>query len=240
MTIKMDAVGGDVGELHQRLVEAGEQIDVGELRSATFGKSTLIAVQDFQARHVDPRGRGLTVDGVVGPMTWAALANPREPVEKFIADGWRQEPSMTNHEAMHAVMAAVAEIGQKEIPPGSNRGPRIDLYNGPDYVGSPYCANFASWAWSRTPAGSPFGKKASALKLYSWAKTNGKLLEPVAAVSPGDIGIILRSGGRGHVELVVSREFDGNISLVGANVAGAVRGTVRNRSAFQYFMRPCI
>lgn len=234
----MDAVGGDVGELHQRLVEAGEQIDVGELHSAAFGKSTLIAVKDFQARHVDPRGRGLTVDGVVGPATWAALANPREPVEKFIADGWRQEPSLANHEAMHAVMAAVAEIGQKEIPPGSNRGPRIDLYNGPDYVGSPWCAALVSWAWSRTPGGSPFGKKTSALKLYSWAKTNGKLLEAGAFLLPGDVGVLLRSGGRGHTEIVCAREFEGKVSFVGGNVANACRGTLRARDAFEYYFRP--
>lgn len=236
MTLKVGATGPNVGELHQRLVEAGEEISDEELRLAYFGRTTLIAVQDFQARHVDAKGRPLEVDGVVGPSTMAALADPKQPVEAFIAAGWRSDASAAPcPEAAAAVVAALGMIGAREVPPGSNRGPVVDKFGGD---GQPWCAYFVSWCWAQNPSGSPFGTKASALKLHSFAKTSGKLLLPDSPVLPGDIGILLRAGGRGHVELVCAPEWEGLVSFVGGNVANACRGTVRKRTAFQSYFRP--
>lgn len=55
--------GDDVREVQQALARAGVAVDV----DGAFGPKTAAAVREFQAR------RGLTVDGIVGPATRAAL-----------------------------------------------------------------------------------------------------------------------------------------------------------------------
>ncbi|MFC8533146.1 peptidoglycan-binding protein [Streptomyces sp. NPDC057249] len=59
-----DATGEDVKRLQRALTAAlGSTVDA----DGTFGPATATAVRSYQT------GRGLTVDGVVGPATWAAL-----------------------------------------------------------------------------------------------------------------------------------------------------------------------
>ncbi|MCK5379364.1 MAG: peptidoglycan-binding protein [Acidobacteria bacterium] len=41
-----------------------------------FDRKIRQAVKDFQARHLDSRGRPLVVDGIVGPLTRWALTHP--------------------------------------------------------------------------------------------------------------------------------------------------------------------
>jgi hypothetical protein len=239
MVLKIGDRGVEVGNVQQLLVESGEQIDQGELSQAFFGPSTKTAILDFQSSHLDASGHPLIADGLIGPITIAALNNPRQPIESFIADGWRGEPSKApNPDAVFAVAAAIGEIGTKEDPPGSNRGLRVDMYNGPDYLGDPWCANFCSWAWGRSQNGSPFGQLASALKLRDWGARTGNLLGASDALLPGDIAIILRAQGRGHAGIVVGTEFDEKISLCEGNCANAVRGTLRDRSFWSHFVRP--
>ena len=63
-TVKMGSRGADVTYLQQRLTAKG--YGVGKI-DGIFGIKTLEAVKAFQAEH------NLTVDGIVGPKTWAAL-----------------------------------------------------------------------------------------------------------------------------------------------------------------------
>ncbi|MBS2026868.1 MAG: peptidoglycan-binding protein [Deltaproteobacteria bacterium] len=63
-TLKQGASGSDVVALQQALTALG--YDTGGA-DGSFGPHTLAAVKQFQA------AQGLTADGVVGPMTWAAL-----------------------------------------------------------------------------------------------------------------------------------------------------------------------
>lgn len=243
MSSKLGDLGPGVGEVQQRLIESGEQVDQAELTQALFGPSTKTAVIDFQTSHLDTNGHHLTADGVVGPLTFAALANPRLPVEQFIMPGWRGEPAKApNAEALAAVSAAIGEIGNKEDPATPNWGPMVKKYGqkwDPDAKQyQPWCAYGVSWCWAKAPNGSPFGVKASALKIYDWGATNKKIVASNEPVLPGDIGVILRAGGRGHVEIVTGLEFDKMIGLVGFNVGNAVRGTVRERGAFSHFVRP--
>jgi hypothetical protein len=239
MTLIIGASGKEVGELHQLLLETGEQVDAGELRTQTFGPSTKTAVLDFQSSHVDPKGRPLTQDGVVGPVTLASLKNPREPVERFTADGWRYDLNECRSQERPVVESAVAQIGVKEDPPGSNRGPKVDLYTGEQWLGAPWCACFVSWCWKYAEGGSPFGVKASAYKIRAWGIERAALIPNTEPARPGDIGVIMRAQGRGHVELVIGLETPGEkLRLVGANVGNAVRGTVRERSQFTCIVRP--
>jgi hypothetical protein len=179
----------------------------------------------------------------VGPATLAALADPRQPVETFTARGWRVDSAAApTPEAALAVRAAVAQIGLREDPPGSNGGPAI-LKFGQQWDKAagryePWCAYFVSWCWAQNSGGSPFGVRASALKLHGYAKANGRLVAPGDPVLPGDIGILLRSGGKGHAELVVAREFDGVVPCVGGNVSNACRGTAGPRARFPHYFRP--
>jgi len=239
MTLIIGATGKEVGELHQFLLEVGEQINADELRSQTFGPSTKIAVLDFQASHVDPKGRPLTQDGIVGPVTLASLKNPREPVERFTAEGWRYDLNECRPQERPVVEAAVREIGTKEDPPGSNRGPRVDQYTGEQWYGAPWCALFCSWAWKYADAGSPFGVKASAYKIKTWGTDKHAILSADEPARPGDIGVIMRAEGRGHVALVVGKETPGEpLRCCEGNNGSAVRGTLRGRDQFTCIVRP--
>ena len=60
--LRRGAAGASVRELHSRLADAGYAVG-GEV----FDETTETAVRAFQA------ARGLHVDGVCGPETWAAL-----------------------------------------------------------------------------------------------------------------------------------------------------------------------
>lgn len=82
-----------------------------------WGAATTAAVRLFQARFTAPNGTPLKVDGVVGPITWGALfpeaVEPARPATGL---------------AERALAVAAAEVGVKEDPPGSNRGPRVAEY----------------------------------------------------------------------------------------------------------------
>jgi hypothetical protein len=238
-TLIIGMSGTAVGELHQMLLEAGERIDPGELHTQTFGPSTKSAVLDFQSSHVDPKGHPLTQDGVVGPVTLASLKNPREPVERFTAAGWRYDLNECRPQERHVVEVAVREIGQKEDPPGSNRGPRIDQYTGEQWYGAPWCMLFISYCWQYADSGSPFGKLASAYKIKSWGEEHGRILPATELARPGDIGVIMRAQGRGHVALVTGTETPGEpLRNIEGNCGNACRATLRDRSVFTCIVRP--
>ena len=65
-TLRRGSSGKDVQQLQQILLSLG--YDLGPCGvDGVFGRMTQAAVQAFQ------KARGLTVDGIVGPLTWAAM-----------------------------------------------------------------------------------------------------------------------------------------------------------------------
>ena len=62
-TLRRGAKGEEVRELQTLLAKDGSTLEIDGI----FGIGTLSAVKSFQKRH------GLTVDGIVGPKTWAEL-----------------------------------------------------------------------------------------------------------------------------------------------------------------------
>ena len=79
-TISIGSTGHDVRRL-QRIFVMMKTLGPASI-TGTFDATTEQAVKDFQ------QGAGLTVDGVVGPMTWQALpADPNTPVLSRGASG---------------------------------------------------------------------------------------------------------------------------------------------------------
>lgn len=73
-TLRVGADGDDVVKLKQRLLELGcYDSNITVLKRNTFGKDTQAAVKRFQ------RANGLDADGVVGPLTYAALFPDEAP-----------------------------------------------------------------------------------------------------------------------------------------------------------------
>src|SRR5882724_6970423 len=89
---------------------------IGE--DGSFGTKTGDAVQLFQARSADQFGTPLTVDGRVGPATWAALFATEIPATTQSETPLQQA----------AVEVASEQVGTMEVPLGSNRGPQVDVY----------------------------------------------------------------------------------------------------------------
>lgn len=223
--------GGEVGELHQRLLERGLSVDALELDAEAFGQSTLAAVRAVQL------GAGLYPDGVVGSATQAALRRAPGPGERFTAPGWRCEPSQVRAEARPAILAALEDLARPtlEEPPGSNRGPRVDRYGVP---GLPWCAAAAS-SWVMRADGHVLRRPLmSAFKWREAARAGGFLLGPAALPQPGDVGIVLRQNLHGHVGLIVHVNDDGSLCSIEGNVGSAVRGVVRPMTAWHFFARP--
>jgi peptidoglycan hydrolase-like protein with peptidoglycan-binding domain len=174
-----------------------------------FGAETLEAIELFQARSVDSRGLPLTIDGRVGPMTWAALFG-----NQTVA------PIVEARSALlkEALRVAAAELGVMEDPLGSNSGPRINQYlasvglNAAD--GSfPWCAAFIFWCFREASASlnvqNPAVRTAGALDTWNQAGIRGirriataEASETPAVVQPGVVFVISTGGGNGHVGLV--------------------------------------
>jgi len=232
-----------VGELQQKLIEAGETVPDQELTTQVFGPGTRSAVIDFQSHHLDQNGDPLTVDGVVGNMTAWSLDHPHNStpghVNGYLSPGWKCAPSESSGPVTRVVEAAFSQIGVHEIPDGSNRGPEVDRYGG---AGAPWCAYFVSWCYGHADGGSPFGVLASALSLKEWGVKKNRIVTTPAV---GDVFVILRgTTGHGHTGLIadVSADFSGGgkVSTIEGNSANAVRGILRDPSVFNCLVRPLI
>ena len=109
--------------MQERLVAYG--FDPG-IVDGDFGEVTERAVRLFQARSADPSGAPLEIDGIVGPLTWAALFGS-DSIEGLTSgpDVLRVPSSAL---AAKVLQIAADEVGARESPRGSNRGPRVDNY----------------------------------------------------------------------------------------------------------------
>jgi len=138
-----------------------------------------------------------------------------------------------------ALTIARRELGVAEVPPGSNRGRRVDVYllgvhRDGDYLltpaGSRWCGRFARWCFETAAAQLAvvdlfrgWGDLASALK---W-RDQGKLHRCwVATPAPGRVGLHLEESGHGHVALVTEVN-GGRVTTIAGNEANAVRSIER-------------
>jgi hypothetical protein len=122
-----------------------------------------------------------------------------------------------------AIEAARTQVGQAEMPPGSNDSPRIAEYRSAVQgaeVG-PWCADFASWCAAQ--AGTPLGDNGEGFQsvsaLWSWAESSGRAV-PAASGTP-EAGDLIVWGGE-HVGLVESVDPDGTIHTIEGNSSDEV------------------
>jgi len=147
--------GATVVELQNLMTQAGFPLQADGI----FGSNTDTAVRNFQ------RSRGLSVDGIVGPNTWAALlggsrtpvASPR-PTYPPVPPGSGTLPKPPTFQpsalAKAAIDFAITQIGVMENPLGSNRGPEVDSYLravglNPAADSYPWCVAFTYFCYQK-------------------------------------------------------------------------------------------
>ncbi len=94
-------------------------------------------------------------------------------------------PTAPSLRGMVAMSIALGEVGVREVPSGSNRGPCaggatrgcVDAYTGGR--AQPWCAHFVSWCFEQTGF-SPFGHLASVNGLRRWGRSQGWYVERAA------------------------------------------------------------
>lgn len=192
-----------VRRVQRRLVERG----CGPLEvTGVFERDTKAAVQLFQARNVDADGIALRIDGRIGSLTWGALFGD----ESVPAQAHARSPLLAT-----VMQAAVSQLGVREDPPGSNRGPMVDRYLASVGLDSkddsyPWCAAFLYWCFEQAAVAggvsNPVTRTAAVLE--HWRKSPARRIESAQAtgdpalVEPGFIFVIATGGGHGHTGLV--------------------------------------
>jgi len=228
-------VGGTKDRASIRLIQQClNQVGCGPIdETGIFHKRTKSAVQLFQARSIDSQGRSLKIDGVVGPLTWAALfgqatlpgpiAVPLSPLVKATLD------------------VAASQVGVMEEPPGSNRGPQVDQYLkavgvDPEDDSYPWCAAFVYWSFqqaaTRLETTNPVIRTAGVMKHWNKAGRAGitrvlpnEVQEDFSLVKPGLIFVMSTGGGKGHTGLVEGFRDDRLITIEGnTNLSGGREG----------------
>jgi hypothetical protein len=125
--------------------------------------------------------------------------------------------------ALGAVAAARTQVGQAEMPPGSNESPRIAEYRGAvqGAVVGPWCADFASWCAAQ--AGIPLGENGEGFQgvgaLWEWAEGSGRAI-PASEGSPAAGDLIV--WGSDHVGIVEAVDPDGTIHTIEGNSSDEV------------------
>lgn len=148
----------------------------------------------------------------------------------------------SSRQGEQALQVALQEVGVKEQPPGSNRGPRVDQYQGGS-KGQYWCCHFVSWCVEQTGK-SPFGHRAAVSSLRKWGKSNGKYTPSERAQpQPGDIFTKSRydKAGKlvgGHTGFVQSYNPDNRtVRTVEGNVRDKVMELTRSLSSLDGFIR---
>ena len=136
------------------------------------------------------------------------------------------------------VAAAQGEIGQAEMPPGSNDSPRIAMYRQAT-VGAPgpgpWCSYFASWACRQ--AGVPLGDQGQGFgrvdDVAAWAQRTGRWMPNTATPQPGDL-IVWDE----HIGIVQGVLPDGSIQTIEGNSGDKVSQRVHPKGDNLGFVRP--
>lgn len=227
-------VGGTDREAIRLLQQRLNQVGCGPItENGIFNSQTKAAVQLFQARSVDAHGQALKIDGVIGPLTWTTLF------------GSQALPSIAaiplSPLVERTLGIAAAEVGIMEVPPGSNRGPRVDEYLksvGLDPCEGSYawCAAFVYWSFQKASTqledGNPCIRTAGVLDHWNKAGKAGatritpsEVVDDFSLLKPGLLFVISTGGGKGHMGIVEDFRNDRLITIEGnTNLPGDREG----------------
>lgn len=176
------------------------------------------SVEDFQLQHIGPSGLPLKDDGVVGPATWWALANP-SGVSQQSGFSLALPPRTALGAGRRKVQDWVVTEYRKdvrEVPDGSNRGPEIDGYWGSTgVIGQPWCCALVSTALRSALGLYPLRTHhLSVQAMYHAALELGLITK---TPRPWDIFVQIKPGGLGHTgfgsafsRAGVAATFEGN------------------------------
>jgi CHAP domain/Putative peptidoglycan binding domain len=197
-----------------------------------FGPATEEAVRLFQAQSVDATGKPLEIDGKVGPMTWSVLFGSAVKIVET-----------SGSSLLDAVIAkAQSQVGVREQPLGSNRGPQVDEYIraaglNPAAGSFAWCTCFLFWCFREASeelgVPNPMPKTAGVLDLWNKAGQKGLLrITPGLAqahpekIKPGMFFFLSTGAGTGHVGLIKSvsgvtlRTIEGNTTDISGSREG--------------------
>ncbi|MGE0131220.1 MAG: CHAP domain-containing protein [Blastocatellales bacterium] len=236
----MPKTGNQLFPFPGRIVKAGEkdrqivlaierrlnEVGCGPIaENGDFEAETRNAVKLFQSRSIDSEGHALVIDGRIGSLTWGALFKTAStpPVKKA-----------ESRLLKLVVEIAASQIGVREKPPNSNRGPEVDHYL--RTVGlNPAAGNFA---WCVAFVYFCFDKAASQLKIQNpmiktagvldhWNRAGKKGIPRLVAtdaqanpglIKPGHIfALAVGSKGQGHTGLVSEVLSDGRFKTIEGN-----------------------
>jgi hypothetical protein len=231
-TLRKNDQGPQVRQLQKLLAQRGYAIDA----NGTFDTKTWQAVRAFQAQNLDQHGQPLVVDGVVGPLSWWSLQNPKPFIKTPTAVDYTTLPASGGSQLGRAALAAaIGELkaNAREIG-GNNRGPFVRKYLAPAGLdeGLSWCAGFVSWCFMQASGGDkaamPFTYIASARTLLAEFKRQGWALAPGSGYlpQPGDVVVWWRvslAGWLGHTGLVHSVQ-DGMLYTIEGNRSTRVQG----------------
>ena len=230
--------GQDVREVKKLLQSAGywpHDRSVGE-RNAVFTAALRDAVCYFQQTqtHVDG-GKPLRVDGVVGPETMCALriwkqrANHPAPVGR--------PPDNLGHARAKLLRIVLKEVGVREQPLGTNRGPDVDRYL-PGWArrtageGPPWSCFFASWGVTEAFGSNPWGRTRGSVHATYKAAKAADLIIPARLAQPGDLFVLLHGDPDGERSIPGHMGFvywtpEGTANRLLSTIEGNCRKAVR-------------
>lgn len=190
-----------------------------------FDAETKNAVKLFQSRSVDSEGHALVIDGKLGPLSWSALFKTASapPVKKA---GSRL--------LKRVIEVATSQIGVREKPPNSNRGPEVDRYLrtvglNPGDGNFAWCVAFVYFCFDQAATQlnvqNPMIKTAGVLDHWNRAGRQGipRVLAAnaqanPALIKPGHIfALAVGSKGQGHAGLVSEVLSDGRFKTIEGN-----------------------
>ncbi len=231
--IKKGSTGASVRDLQAILNE----LDYVVSETGVFDAATDRAVRDFQGSHLDKHAQPLTVDGVVGQLTWWALENPRPRVTTQ-AITYDEAPPAEHGESQLGRVALRVAIGELKAGAGevggNNKGPWVRKYMEPAGLpdGYPWCAAFVSWCFLQAVGGDrremPFNYSAGARDIFNQLKRKGWSFtgESGKTPKPGDIVCWWRTSptsSNGHIGFVHHCK-DGFLYTIEGNKAANVAG----------------
>lgn len=201
--LKLKSTGPAVKELAALLASFG-YLPLANANKTWFDHEVRAAVLGFQARHLDPRGLPLKVDGIVGDLTWWALRHPILPAytsSKLIGLPAGADTSLLATQALryaiNELMAGAREVGS------NNDGPYVTKYlNGLNIPPANWCAALISWCFYQAGP-MPFKYTLGARDLRNQFAARGWIVKP--PLHPGDLVFWWRGqpeGWMGHVGLV--------------------------------------